>query len=96
VHPATIATFKPKVTVQGNFQNNETVTVRFRVEFIDNVVSSSVEKTFTNSSSLWLNDDDFLRLYAYPDVIFAILVDAKVSSVDTDAAVTVDCYGTTT
>jgi len=96
VHPATIATFKPKVTVQGNFQNNETVTVRFRVEFIDDVVSSSVEKTFTNNSSLWLNDDDFLRLYAYPDVIFAILVDAKVSSVGTDAAVTVDCYGTTT
>jgi len=96
VHPATIASFKPKITVQGSFQNNETITVRFRVEFMDNVVSQSVEKTFTNSSSLWLSDDDFLRLYAYPNVIFAILVDSKSSSIVTDASVTVDCYGTMT
>ena len=96
VHPATIATLQPKITVRGDFQNNETVTVRFRIEFIDNVISSSVEKTFTNSSSVWLSDDDFLRLYAYPDVIFAVLVDATVSSPSTNAVVTVDCYGTTT
>jgi hypothetical protein len=96
VHPATIANFKPKVTVQGSFQSNETITVRFRVEFLDNVVSRSVQKTFANSGSLWLSDDDFLQLYAYPDVIYAILVDAKATSATTDAAVQVDVYGTTT
>ncbi len=96
VHPATIASFKPKITVQGGFLSNETVTVRFRLEFVDNVVSSSVEKSFNSSGSLWLSDDDFLQLYAYPDVIYAILVDAKVSSAVTDATVQVDIYGMTT
>jgi hypothetical protein len=96
VHPATIASFKPKITVQGDFLTNETVTVRIRLEFVDNVVSSSVEKTFNNNSSVWLSDDDFLKLYAYPDVIYAILIDAKVSTTTTDATVQVDFYGMTT
>ena len=95
VHPATITSFKPKITVQGSFANNETVTVRFRVEFVDNVVSSNVEKSFNSSGSVWLGDDDFLQLYAYPDVIYAVLVDAKVSPSATDATVQIDLYGTT-
>jgi hypothetical protein len=96
VHPATIASFKPKITVQGSFAANETVTVRFRLEFVDNVVGGSVEKTFNSSGSVWLGDEDFLQLYVYPDVIYAILVDAKVSTQMTDATVIVDLYGTTT
>jgi hypothetical protein len=96
VHPATIASFKPKITVQGSFDNNETVTVRLRLEFVDNVVSNNVEKSFNSSGSVWLGDDDFLQLYAYPDVIYAILVDAKVSPPATDAKVQIDLYGTTT
>ena len=96
VHPATIASFKPKITVQGSFASNETVTVRFRLEFVDNVISNNVEKSFNSSGSVWLGDDDFLQLYAYPDVIYAILVDAKVSPLATDATVQIDLYGTTT
>jgi hypothetical protein len=96
VHPATIASFKPKISVQGSFANNETVTVRLRLEFVDNVVGGSVEKTFNSSGSVWLDDEDFLQLYGYPNVIFAVLVDAKASSQFTDARVTLDFYGTTT
>jgi hypothetical protein len=96
IHPATIAGFKPKITVQGSFLSNETVTVRLRLEFVDNVVSSPVEKTFNNSGSAWLTDDDFLQFYGYPNVIYAILVDAKVASAASDATVWVDLYGTTT
>ena len=95
VHPATITSFKPKITVQGSFASNETVTVRVRLEFVDNVVSSNVEKSFNSSGSVWLGDDDFLQLYAYPDVIYAVLVDAKVSPSATDATVQIDLYGTT-
>ncbi len=96
VHPATIASFNSKITVEGSFSANQTVTVRFRLEFVDNVVSDAVEKSFTNSSSLWLSNDDFLHLYAYPNVIYAILVDAKLSPEMADAQVRIDLYGTTT
>jgi hypothetical protein len=98
VHPANIANFKAKVTVNGSFQNDEKVTVRFRVEYVDNWATrpeDAVEKTFTTANSTWLNDDDFLKLYAYPDMIFVLLIDAKVSGVS-DAKVTVDIYGTVT
>jgi hypothetical protein len=94
--PATISGFKPKVSVQGNFIQNETVTVRFRLEFVDNVVTNAVEKSFNSSGSLWLSDDDLMRLFPSQNMIYAILVDAKVSSAGTDATVRIDLYGLTT
>jgi hypothetical protein len=97
--PATISGFKPKVTVQGNFSFNETVTVRFRLEFVDNVVTNdavAVEKIFKGSGFLWLGDEDLLQLFPSQNMIYAILVDAKVSSVESDAFVRVDLYGLTT
>ncbi len=97
--PATISSFKPKVTVLGNFGHNETVTVRFRLEFVDNVVTSeanAVEKSFNSSGSSWLSDDDLMQLFPSQNMIYAILVDAKVSSAGTDASVRIDLYGLTT
>ncbi|MCW4009654.1 MAG: hypothetical protein NWF05_03420 [Candidatus Bathyarchaeota archaeon] len=95
LHPAIIASFKPKITVDGSFQSNEAVTVRFRLEFIDNVVSNPIEKTFTSSGSVWLDDEDFLQLYGYLDLLYAIHIDAKASDAS-NATVKVDIYGTTT
>jgi hypothetical protein len=94
--PQTIASFKPKITVQGGFLYNETVTVRFRLNLVDNVISNSVTKPFNSSATLWLNDDDLLRMFPSQDVIWEIWVDAKVSSASTDATVKVDLYGITT
>jgi hypothetical protein len=94
--PLTISSFKPRIQVQGSFSNNETVTVRFRLELIDNVVSGNVEKSFTNSTTLWLDDDDMLQLFPSQNVVWAILVDAKSSSASTDAVVKVDVYGVAT
>jgi hypothetical protein len=96
IRPLTIATFNAKIQVQGSFASNETVTVRFRLEFVDNVISGSVEKSFTNSTTLWLSDDDILTLLPSESVIWAILVDAKASSATTDAAVQVSVTGTAT
>jgi hypothetical protein len=96
MRPATISSFKPKITVQGSFASNETITVRFRLEFVDNIISKSVEKTFTNSTTLWLSDDDMLRLLPSQSIIWAILVDAKASSASTDATVQISIYGVTT
>jgi hypothetical protein len=96
LRPDTISSFKPKIQVEGSFASNETITVRFRLEFLDNTISPSVQKTFTNSTSLWLGDDDMLRLLPSQSIIWAILIDAKASSASTDATVQISIYGITT
>jgi hypothetical protein len=97
-HPEVISSFKPKIVVQGNFSQNETLTVRFRIEYIDNTVTRdaySVQKTFNCSGSVWLSDDDLLQLYPPESVIWAIMVDAKANVPLTEATVQVSVYGTT-
>jgi hypothetical protein len=94
VRPLTIFSFKPHLAVEGSFGNNETVTVRVRIEYIDNIISAPVVRTFTNSSSVWLSDDDMMQLFPSQDIVWAILVDAKSSAASTDATVTVSGYGT--
>jgi len=96
LRPLTIADFKPKIQVQGSFANNETVTVRFRLEFVDNVISQSVEKSFSNATTLWLDNDDILKMLPSQSIIWEILVDAKASSATTDAVVKISVYGITT
>jgi hypothetical protein len=96
LRPDTISSFKPEIQIQGSFAYNETITVRFRLEFLDNVISQSVEKTFTNSTRVWLNDDDMLRMFPSQSIIWAIIVEAKASSASTDAMVQVSIYGVTT
>jgi hypothetical protein len=93
--PLTISNFNTKIQVEG-LAEDETVTVRVRLEFIDNVISQSVEKSLTNATSVWLTQDDMMRLYPSQDVIWAILVDARTGSASTSASVTVDVYGLTT
>ena len=95
LRPLTIADFKPKIQVQGSFASNETITVRFRLEFVDNVISQSVEKSFSNATTLWLDDDDILKMLPSQSVIWNILVDAKASSASTDAVVRISVYGIT-
>ncbi len=92
LRPNTISSFKPKIDVEGGFTENETITVRFRLEFLDNTFRS-VEKTFTNSTTVWLSDDDMLSLFPSQSVIWAVLLDAKASSSSTDATVQVSMYG---
>jgi hypothetical protein len=96
LRPDTITSFKPKIQVQGSFANNETITIRIRLEFVDNIISASVEKSFSNSTTLWLSDDDMLHLLPSQSIIWAILVDAKAISTSTDATVQVSLYGITT
>jgi len=92
--PLKIITFTPRIQVTGSFSNNETITVRIRLEFADNVVSSSVIKTFTNSTAVWLTNDDMMQLYPSQDVIWGVVADAQSSSSSTNAEVTISGYGT--
>jgi hypothetical protein len=93
--PLKIFSFKPQIAVDGSFSNSETVTIRIRVEYIDNAISSPVVRTFTSRGSVWLSDEEMMRLYPSQGIIWAVLVDAKSSSSSTSATVSVSGYGTT-
>lgn len=90
--PLKIISFKPKIDVQGSFSQSETITVRIRFEFVDNAFTT-VERVFSNSSTVWLSDDELLQLFPSQDVIWSVVVDAKSSSGSTDATVKVSGYG---
>lgn len=92
--PLTIYNFKPKIDVSGSFSQNETLTVRIRIEYIDNSVSNPVSRTFTSSGSAWLSDEEMMQLYSSQSIIWAILVDAKVNTGSSDASVSISGYGT--
>ena len=90
-----IANFKAGIRVGGTFRYGETLTIRFRLELIDNTISKSVEKSFNQTAALWLDDDDMLKLLPSQNVIWAILVDAKTSFKWTNTTVQIDVHGTT-
>jgi hypothetical protein len=92
--PLNIASFKPKIEVIGSFSHGETITVRVKLECIDNTFSKEVEKTFTSSSAIWFTDDDLLYMYPSQNIVRAIIVDASCSSSSTDVIVKVSGYGT--
>jgi hypothetical protein len=94
-HPLTIGSFTPQINVKGNFAHNETITVRIRVEYIDNVVSTSVTRTFNSSSTVSLSSEELMTLFPSQSIIWSIMVDAKTAAGLTDATVTVSGYGTT-
>ena len=67
--------------------------MRFRLEFVDNAISETVEKTFTTSTTTWLSDNDLLKLFPSQNVVWAILIDAKSNRESSGAVVKVDFYG---
>jgi hypothetical protein len=94
VRPLKIFSFKPQITVSGSFSSSETVSVRIRLEYIDNVISTPVVRTFNSSASAWLTDDEMMQLFPSQSLIWAVLVDAKSSSSSTNTVVKVSGYGT--
>jgi hypothetical protein len=87
--------FKARIRVTGTFALNEVVTVRFRVELIDNTISGEIEKSFNQTATVWLDDADLLALTPSENVIWAVLVDAKISYTSTNTSVEVDLFGAT-
>ncbi len=96
IRPLRITSFKSMIQVLGSFANNEIITVRLRLLFIDNTYSSKfVEKTFLNPDSLWLTDDDLLILLPSQNIIWAIEIEAKSNLSQSNAQVLFNVYGTT-
>ena len=61
--PLQIFTFEPEIQVDGSFANSETVTVRIRLEFADNVISNGITQIFNSSGAVWLSNDQMMQLY---------------------------------
>lgn len=89
-----MATILPriKITVGGSFAVGEIITVRVRFELMDGS-ETSITKSFTAPTSIWLSDDDYLALYPNTSILWAILIDAKTNMSSTAATVTIDWYG---
>jgi len=87
--------FKARIRVTGTFAPSETVTVRFRVELIDNTISGDIEKSFNQTATVWLDDADLLALTPSENVIWAVLIDAKTNYTSTNTSIEVDLFGAT-
>ena len=92
-YPLKMYDFTPELQV-SNLAPGEVVTVRVRYEYVDNVFSGSVEKTFNGTQSVWLSDDDMMTLYPSQSIIWAVYVDAQSNLPSSSASVTVSGYGT--
>jgi hypothetical protein len=90
-----ITSFKARIRIGGAFSSGEILTIRFRLELIDNAIMTGVTKSFNQTSALWLGDEDLFELSPSENVIWAILVDAKTNSKSTNTNVQIDIYGTT-
>jgi hypothetical protein len=94
-YPLKITSFKARIRIGGAFSYGEILTIRFRLELIDNAITTSVTKSFNQTSELWLGDEDLFELAPSENVIWAILVDAKTNSKSTNTIMQIDTYGTT-
>lgn len=94
-HPLTIASITPKISVTGHFNPNELVTVRIQAEYLDNILSKPVMKTFNSTGIMTLTDGDLSTLFPSQSVIWSLIIDAKTNTATSDVSVTMSCYGTT-
>jgi hypothetical protein len=90
-----ITGFQARIRVSGTLGAGEMITVRFRLELIDNAISGSVQKSFNQTATVWLENEDLLALAPSENVIWSILIDAKTNSTSTNASVKVDLFGAT-
>lgn len=96
VQPSNVAYFKPKIEVTGGFKTGEIVTVRIWIEYIDNTESTqAVVRTFNESGSVWLSDEEMLSLYPSQNIVWSVKVAAKTNMDSSGVYVKVSGYGAT-
>jgi len=96
VQPSNVAYFKPKIEVTGSFKTGEIIGVRIWIEYIDNTESTqAVVRTFTESGSVWLSDEEMLSLYPSQNIVWSVKVTAKANMDSSGVSVRVSGYGAT-
>ena len=81
-----------KITWEGTFGTDETVTVLVRSHFSDGT-SATVTKSASATGSVWLTDDELLTLHKNGVHIRRIETRAKTNLSSTDVTVTVNVFG---
>ncbi len=82
-----------KIRLEGEFSQGETVAVRFRFKFIDNVFSKEVVVNFNQTDTVWLSYDDLLVMWPSRNIILSLIVDAKTTMTSSAVNVLVSVYG---
>lgn len=93
--PLTIGSFNLQIKVTGEFKDNEYLTVRICVKYIDNVISAPVTRTFNNSGTVALTSEELVTLFPSQSIIWAVIADAKTTVTATDTSVELTAFGTT-
>lgn len=88
-----ISTLNLKIRVEGDFSENETVTLRMRLKFVDDSYSGELTKTFNSTTTLWLNHDELFSIWPTVSLISSIVLDAKTNVASSNAKVYVSIYG---
>lgn len=96
IRPLRITSFKTKIQINGPFANNEIITIRIKLSFIDNTYSPiALVKTFTNNTIVWLTDEDMLNLLPSQNIIWSIEMEAKSNMSISENSALISVYGTT-
>lgn len=88
-----ISTISLKIQVEGNFSNDESITVRFRLKLVDNSFSRELTKPFNSTAHIWLSQDDFFFIWPNTNLISSLIIDAKTNMLSSNVSVSVSLYG---
>jgi hypothetical protein len=88
-----IYSFNVKVQINGQFSTQETIVVRFRLKLLDYSLSEDLEITFRNATTIWLDHDDWLKIWPNRNIIQSLIVDAKTNENTSKVTVAVSVYG---
>ena len=92
-----ISTLHLKVKIEGDFAENEVVTLRLRLKFVDCSYSREVTKEFTKSVSsnvtVWLDNDEMFSMWPTVNLISSIVLDAKTNMSSSNVKIYVSVYG---
>lgn len=82
-----------KILVEGKFSENEVVTVRLKLKFIDESCSKDLTKVFISNTTIWLDHEDLSTILPTVNIISSIVLDAKTNKTSSDVKVYVWVYG---
>ncbi|MDH7476826.1 MAG: hypothetical protein QHH17_00375 [Candidatus Bathyarchaeota archaeon] len=88
-----MSTLHIKIQVEGDFSENETVTVRLKLKSIDDSYSRDLTKTFNSNITIWLDHDDLFSIWPTMSIISSLVLDAKTNVASSNVRVYISIYG---
>ncbi len=82
-----------KAQINGQFSTQETIVIRFRLKLLDDSLSEDLEITFRNATTIWLDHDDWLKIWPNRNIIQSLIMDAKTTESASKVTVAVSVYG---